>query len=71
MMKHIFQQGTNPAKPTFLMLHGTGGNENDLLAIAAHIDPEASVLSVRRNVSETECHAFLNAYQKVSSIWRI
>ncbi len=52
MMKHIFQQGSNPAKPTFLMLHGTGGNENDLLAIAAHIDPEASVLSVRGNVSE-------------------
>ncbi|WP_186759606.1 alpha/beta hydrolase [Planococcus sp. CPCC 101016] len=52
MMKHIYQQGTNSSKPTFLMLHGTGGNENDLLAIAAHIDPEASVLSVRGNVSE-------------------
>ncbi|AIY06504.1 carboxylesterase [Planococcus sp. PAMC 21323] len=51
-MKHLFQQGTNPAKPTFLMLHGTGGNETDLLAIAAHIDPEASVLSVRGNVLE-------------------
>jgi phospholipase/carboxylesterase len=51
-MKHIFQQGSNPAKPTFLMLHGTGGNENDLLPIASHIDPEASVLSVRGNVSE-------------------
>lgn len=51
-MKHIFQQGTNPSKPTLLMLHGTGGNETDLLAIAAHIDPQASVLSVRGNVSE-------------------
>lgn len=51
-MKHLFQKGTNPAKPTLLMLHGTGGNETDLLAIASHIDPEASVLSVRGNVSE-------------------
>ncbi|ANU27337.1 alpha/beta hydrolase [Planococcus versutus] len=51
-MKHIFQQGTNPAKPTLLMLHGTEGDENSLLAIASHIDPEASVLSVRGNVSE-------------------
>lgn len=51
-MKHIFQQGINPVKPTFFMLHGTGGNETDLLAIASHIDPEASVLSVRGNVSE-------------------
>lgn len=51
-MKHIFQQGSNPSKPTFLLLHGTGGNEHDLLPIASHIDPEASVLSVRGNVSE-------------------
>lgn len=51
-MKHIFQKGSNPSKPTFLMLHGTGGNENDLMPIAAYIDSQASVLSVRGNVSE-------------------
>ena len=51
-MKHIFQKGTDPSRPTFLMLHGTGGNENDLMPIAAHIDSQASVLSVRGNVSE-------------------
>ena len=51
-MKHIFQQGSDPSKPTLLVLHGTGGDENDLLPIASHIDPEASVLSVRGNVSE-------------------
>lgn len=51
-MKHIFKEGTNPAKPVLLLLHGTGGTENDLLPLAAHIDSEASVLSVRGNVSE-------------------
>lgn len=51
-MKHIFKAGTNPKKPVLLLLHGTGGTENDLLPLAAHIDPEASVLSVRGNVSE-------------------
>src|SRR6476620_4218942 len=51
-MNHIFQKGTNPSKPTFLMLHGTGGNELDLLPLADLIDPEASVLSVRGNVLE-------------------
>ncbi|KIL45432.1 alpha/beta hydrolase [Jeotgalibacillus soli] len=50
-MKHIFKQGS-PSKPTFLMLHGTGGTEQDLLPLAERIDPEASVLSVRGNVSE-------------------
>lgn len=51
-MKHIFTKGTDSTKPVFLLLHGTGGNENDLMPLAAHIDPEASVLSVRGNVSE-------------------
>lgn len=51
-MKHIFEKGSNPEKPTFLVLHGTGGTETDLLPVAKHIDPEASILSVRGNVSE-------------------
>lgn len=51
-MKHIFNKGTNPEKPTLLMLHGTGGNELDLLPLAGKIDDEASVLSVRGNVLE-------------------
>ncbi|MEH7238701.1 alpha/beta hydrolase [Bacillus sp. JJ1562] len=52
MMKHIFNKGTNPEKPTLLLLHGTGGNELDLLPLAGRIDDEASVLSVRGNVLE-------------------
>lgn len=51
-MKHIFKEGKNPKKPIFLLLHGTGGTENDLMPLAAHIDPEASILSVRGSVSE-------------------
>jgi len=51
-MKHIFNKGKDSAKPTFLMLHGTGGNELDLLPLAGMIDDEASVLSVRGNVLE-------------------
>ncbi len=52
MMKHIIQKGKDPSKPTLLLLHGTGGTENDLLPLASHIDPDASVLSVRGNVLE-------------------
>ncbi|WP_209121692.1 alpha/beta hydrolase [Alkalihalobacillus sp. BA299] len=51
-MKHIFNKGTNSDKPTLLLLHGTGGNELDLLPLAGRIDDEASVLSVRGNVLE-------------------
>lgn len=49
-MKHIFQKGQNDR--TLLLLHGTGGTEQDLLPVAEMIDSQASVLSVRGNVSE-------------------
>lgn len=52
MMHHIFKQGSNPEKPVLLLLHGTGGNEHDLVSLANIVDPEASVLSVRGNVLE-------------------
>jgi len=51
-LKHIFQKGQDENAPTLLLLHGTGGTEDDLLPLAELIDPSASVLSVRGNVSE-------------------
>ncbi|SDJ81235.1 alpha/beta hydrolase [Salimicrobium halophilum] len=51
-MKHIFEQGNATEKPVFLLLHGTGGTEQDLLPLAGMIDEQASLLSVRGNVSE-------------------
>lgn len=51
-MKHIFVQGSRPEAPVVVLLHGTGGNERDLLPIAEMIAPGASVLGVRGNVLE-------------------
>lgn len=51
-MKHIFIKGKDATKPTLLLLHGTGGNELDLLPLAGMVDDEANVLSVRGNVLE-------------------
>lgn len=51
-MKHIFNKGTDDTKPTLLLLHGTGGNELDMLPLAGRVDEGASVLSVRGNVLE-------------------
>lgn len=50
-LKYIFKKGLKD-KPTLLLLHGTGGTEQDLLAIGDMIDRDASILSVRGNVLE-------------------
>ncbi|GMK47176.1 carboxylesterase [Paenibacillus glycanilyticus] len=51
-MKHLFQTGTDPNAPVLLLLHGTGGNEHDLLPLAQLLSPSSSVLSVRGSVLE-------------------
>ena len=51
-MKHLFLKGKDSDSPTLLLLHGTGGTEQDLLPLARMIDESANVLSVRGNVLE-------------------
>jgi len=49
-MKHIYIAGKKDV--TLVMLHGTGGNEHDLIDIAKIIDKDANILSIRGNVLE-------------------
>lgn len=51
-MKHIFVEGQSKTAQTLLLLHGTGGNERDLMSLAEVIAPHASVLGVKGNVLE-------------------
>jgi predicted esterase len=50
--EHVYRPGSDPGAPTLLLLHGTGGNEHDLLPIGEMIAPQAGVLSPRGNVLE-------------------
>src|SRR5215211_5010704 len=43
---------TNIKKLTLVLLHGTGGNEEDLIFLGKEIDPNASLLSPRGKVLE-------------------
>src|SRR5918994_3397458 len=42
----------NDAKVTLLLLHGTGGTEDDLIPLGKELAPYASILSVRGKVLE-------------------
>lgn len=50
-MKHLFQPGA-VNEPTFILLHGTGGNETDLLQIGQAINPQAALLGIKGNILE-------------------
>jgi predicted esterase len=49
---HVYRPATNGSTRTLLLLHGTGGNEQDLLPLAGMLDPSAGVLSPRGKVLE-------------------
>jgi phospholipase/carboxylesterase len=47
----IFIEG-DKASPVFLLLHGTGGDENDLVDLGKAVAPNATLLSIRGKVLE-------------------
>ena len=50
--QHRFVPAQQPGQPTLLLLHGTGGDENDLLPLGELLAPGAALLSPRGKVLE-------------------
>lgn len=49
---HVYEPAASSDAPTLLLLHGTGGNERDLLPIARMVAPTAGILSPLGKVLE-------------------
>mgnify|MGYP000011753030 CR=1 FL=1 len=58
---HRFEPGAE-GTPTLLLLHGTGGDETNLIPLARRVAPEATVLSVRGKVSENGMPRFFRRF---------
>jgi phospholipase/carboxylesterase len=51
-LKYIYEPSANKGGYTLLLLHGTGGDERDLIPQARNFGDKHNILSVRGNVSE-------------------
>lgn len=49
---HRFVPATTPGRPPLLLLHGTGGDENDLIPIGQMVAPGSALLSPRGKILE-------------------
>jgi phospholipase/carboxylesterase len=61
---HRFESGVDPSLPPVLVLHGTGGDETDMLPLGREIAPHAALLSPRGNVLEGSAPRFFRRYRE-------
>jgi phospholipase/carboxylesterase len=57
----VFRKGASPGRPV-LLLHGTGGNEHDLLGLADMVAPGRTVISPRGKVLENGMPRFFRRF---------
>ena len=55
---HNFEAGTDPSAPPLLLLHGTGGDENDLIPLGQKLSPGSALLSPSGDVNEHGARRF-------------
>src|SRR4051794_22210903 len=59
---HCFRPGTDTIGAPLVLLHGSGGNEFDLMALASELAPRAAKLGIRGTVAMEEGYAFFHRF---------
>ena len=59
---HRFEKGSDAAARPLLLLHGTGGDENDLVPLGRMIAPDAPLLSPRDKILENGMTRFFRRF---------
>ncbi|PIC76078.1 carboxylesterase [Sporosarcina sp. P19] len=67
-MKYIYHENKKGA-PVFVLLHGTGGTETDLVSLAELLNPEYNVLGIRGNVQENGMNRFFKRHGEGQYDW--
>lgn len=67
-MKYIYHENKKGA-PVFVLLHGTGGTESDLVSLAELLNPEYNVLGIRGNVQENGMNRFFKRHGEGQYDW--
>ncbi|KGJ05370.1 phospholipase/carboxylesterase [Paracoccus halophilus] len=63
---HRFHRPANPDGSTIVLLHGTGGNETDLMPLAHGLAPDATLLGVRGRSTEEGINRWFRRFDTVT-----
>lgn len=61
MYEYIYNEG-KADEPVFVLLHGTGGDETNLLPVAQVLNIDATILSIRGNVDENGMNRYFKRH---------
>src|SRR5690625_5275131 len=67
-MEYIYREKKKGA-PVFILLHGTGGSETDLVPLAEMLDSEYSILGIRGNVQENGMNRYFKRHGEGQYDW--